>query len=81
MDKDMDDNQLTLDKGSLGTLLRGCKVCGELKVKTKIHGKKLFADENGKMWSGKVCPTCHSKDINNRNKNKRKQQKQTTVSS
>lgn len=63
-------------KPDYSTLLSTCKVCNDKKVKTKIHGKKLFADENGKMWSGKVCPTCHSKDINNRNKLKRKQQKE-----
>jgi hypothetical protein len=69
----MENNEL---KGTnLQTLLRGCKMCGELKVKTKIAGKKLFADENGKMWSGKVCPTCHIKDINKRNKVRRREKK------
>lgn len=77
----MEDNKLTLDRGNLGTLLSTCKICNEKKVKTKIHGKKLFADENGKMWSGKVCPTCHIKDINSRNKTKRRLNKQTSSDS
>jgi hypothetical protein len=66
----MEDNNRNLD-----TLKRHCKVCVELVVKTKIPGKKLFSDENGKMWSGKVCPKCHIKDINKRNKAKRRLKK------
>jgi hypothetical protein len=62
---------------NLQTLLRGCKVCGDMSVKTKVHGKKVFSDENGKLWSGKTCPKCHVDEVNNRNKAKRKKAKES----
>ena len=61
---------------NLETLLCSCKVCGEKSVKTKVHGKKVFSDESGRLWSGKTCPKCHVNDINNRNKAKRQKAKE-----
>lgn len=44
-----------------------CKICNQVKDRILI-GKfdtknKKYADENNKLWSGLVCPTCHKDRI------------------
>lgn len=56
--------------------LRICKLCN--KIKTRIsagkfpNGKDMkYVDENGKQWTGSVCPSCLKEKSKERMKAKR----------
>ncbi len=49
--------------------LQICSCCGESKVKqrraNRLEGSFAYVDERGKLWSGRVCPSC--KNTNGKN--------------
>lgn len=40
-----------------------CKICKEMKLRIFVgkfdHKNKKWSDESGKLWSGKICPSCN----------------------
>ena len=47
--------------------LRACKICKQLKNRIQ-SGKfdtrnKKYVDENGKLWSGSICPPCNTERV------------------
>jgi hypothetical protein len=58
------------------TDLSTCRVCGKIKQR-RFVGKfddrnKKYVDENGKLWSGRICPSCHKDRVKHRMKRLRK---------
>ena len=57
-----------------------CKGCGELKTRyrdCKFDNKKdtRWVDENGRQFSGKMCPSCHADRVALNQRNRRNQNK------
>jgi len=43
--------------------LSTCRLCEQIKLR-KLIGKfddrnKKYVDEHGKLWCGRICPSCH----------------------
>lgn len=55
---------------------RQCKKCTRIKIRIssgRFPNKKdtRYVDENGKMWSGQMCPECHRLRMSSHMKDKR----------
>ena len=53
-----------------------CKVCKELKTRIQDgmfdHKNKRWIDENGVLYNGRVCPSCHKAKQAENQRKKRK---------
>lgn len=46
---------------------RYCKQCGKRKALIflkKIRDRRIFIDDTGRQWHGRLCPICRSKNNN-----------------
>ena len=55
---------------------RKCKKCNEFKNRILIgtfpsSSNKKYVDDNGKLWSGSKCPSCHKDECASRIKTRR----------
>lgn len=52
-----------------------CKTCKQLKNRILDgkfdHVNKRWVDENGWLWSGKICPVCNLERVRNKMREKR----------
>lgn len=64
---------------------RHCKICNELKSRIldgKYNAKdKRYKDENGKLWNGKICPSCQKRKTRDNMRSLRDKQRSQEVQS
>lgn len=57
------------------TDLSKCKVCGKIKVRKHVGSfdgtNKKFVGDDGRLWNGRTCPTCHKNKVKKQIKEKR----------